>query len=281
MANNITLRKACATTLDEVYKLGSLTACLDGNNDLVKEGANAGELLVPKMEMDGMADYNRNTGYEAGNVTLDYETKKCGYDRGRMFTVDAEDNEESAGIAFGMLGGEFVRTKVNPEVDAYRLAAYAQAGTLEAGAITTGKEAVAALRKARTHVEDCEATIEDCVLFINSTIKGMIDDMDTTASKKVMEDWAGVVKVPASRFYSKVKLEKGSYSCDTASSGKALDFLVVPKSAVLQHMKHVVSKVITPEMNQDADAWKFGYRAYGIAETLENKKDAIYGHTAE
>lgn len=36
MANTIALRKAYSTMLDEVYKLASLTAVLDGPNDLVK-----------------------------------------------------------------------------------------------------------------------------------------------------------------------------------------------------------------------------------------------------
>ena len=99
MANTIALRKQYSTLLDEVYKLSSLTAVLDGPNELVKEGANANEILIPKLSMQGLADYNKSTGYVPGDVTLDYETKKCAYDRGRMFNVDAMDNIESAGIA--------------------------------------------------------------------------------------------------------------------------------------------------------------------------------------
>lgn len=125
MANTIALRKAYATMLDEVYKLASLTAVLDGPNELVKEGANANEILIPKMTMSGLANYNKQTGYVAGDVTLEYETKKCTYDRGRMFTVDAMDNIESAGVAFGRLSGEFLRTQVVPELDAWRLSSYA------------------------------------------------------------------------------------------------------------------------------------------------------------
>ena len=125
MANTIALRKAYSTMLDEVYKLASLTAVLDGPNELVREGANANEILIPKMTMSGLANYNKQTGYVAGDVTLEYETKKCTYDRGRMFTVDAMDNIESAGVAFGRLSGEFLRTQVVPELDAWRLASYA------------------------------------------------------------------------------------------------------------------------------------------------------------
>ena len=113
MSNTITLRKQYSTLLDEVYKLSSLTSVLDGPNEMVKQGANANEILIPKMDMDGLANYDKAAGYEEGGVTLDYETKKCSYDRGRMFTVDAMDNIESAGLAFGRLSSEFLRTKVD------------------------------------------------------------------------------------------------------------------------------------------------------------------------
>lgn len=282
MANAIALRKQYSTLLDEIYKLGSLTSVLDGPNELVKEGANANEILVPKMSMQGLANYNKQTGYVAGDVTLEYETKKCTYDRGRMFTVDAMDNIESAGIAFGRLSGEFLRTKVIPELDAWRLASYAQVSgvTTEAANLTNGKEALAALRAAREKIENAEANLATCYLFINPTVYGMIEDLDTTASKKAIEGFAGIVKVPQGRFYSKIDLTasgNGGYAKN--ASAKELNFLIVDKQAAIQFQKHTVSKIITPDQNQDADAWKFGYRTVGIVECKDNKKDGIYVHT--
>ena len=63
MPNVIALRKTYSTLLDEAYKLASLTAVLDGPNDLAQEGANANEILIPKMSMSGLADYDKQTGY--------------------------------------------------------------------------------------------------------------------------------------------------------------------------------------------------------------------------
>lgn len=282
MANTIALRKAYSTALDEVYKLASLTAVLDGPNELVKEGANANEILIPKMSMQGLANYNKQTGYVAGDVTLEYETKKCSYDRGRMFTIDAMDNIESAGIAFGRLSGEFLRTKVVPELDAYRLAAYASIPgvTTVAANLTDGKAALAALRAAKGKIENAEANVSTCYLFINPTVLGMIEDLDTTASKKAIEGFASVIKVPEGRFYSKIDLTaSGAGGYAKNSTGKNLNFLIVDKQAVIQYQKHTVPKIIEPEVNQDADAWKFAYRTVGIAEHYDNKKDGIYVHT--
>lgn len=63
------------------------------------------------------------------------------------------------------------------------------------------------------------------------------------------------------------------------SAGLDMNFLIVDKEAAIQYQKHTVSKIITPEQNQTADAWKFGYRTVGIAECKDNKKDGIYVHT--
>ncbi|HAX50668.1 hypothetical protein [Muricomes intestini] len=282
MANTIALRKQYSTLLDEVYKLASLTAVLDGPNDLVKEGANANEILIPKMSMQGLADYSRQTGYVDGDVTLEYETKKCSYDRGRMFTIDAMDNIESAGIAFGRLSGEFLRTKVVPELDAYRLASYAQITgvTTVSANLADGKAALAALRAARGKIENAEANLATCYLFINPTVFGLIEDLDTTASKKAIEGFASVIKVPEGRFYNKIDLAgTGAGGYAKATGGLGLNFLIVDKQASIQYQKHTVSKIIDPDANQDADAWKFGYRTVGIAECLDNKKDGIYAHT--
>ena len=283
MANTIALRKTYSTLLDEAYKLASITAMLDGPNELVQEGANANEILIPKMTMSGLADYNKQTGYVAGDVTLEYETKKCDYDRGRMFTVDAMDNIETAGLAFSRLSGEFLRTRVVPELDTWSLAKYANyapADNRVTGAIADGKAGIVAIRAGKTAIKNAEAKTETCILYISTTLKGMIEDLDTTASKKVMEGWAGIQEVPSSRFFDKVTLTAGGAGGYTTTGGKAIDFLIVDKNAVIQNQKHVVSKIITPEQNQDADAWKFGYRTVGIAEAKDNKKVAIYVHTA-
>ena len=283
MPNTITLRKNYSALLDEVYQLSSLTAVLDGPNNLVKEGANANEILIPKMSMQGLADYSKTTGYAAGDVTLEYETKKCTYDRGRKFVVDAMDDVESANLAFGRLSGEFLRTKVVPELDAYRLSAYAQAtgATKVKATITDGKSGLAALRGARNQLENAEANLATCFLFINPTLYGMIDDLDTTASRKALEGFAKIIKVPSGRFFNKIKLNSsGAGGFAAATDALAMNFILIDKQSVIQYQKHTVSKIFTPEQNQSADAWQYNYRTVGIAETYDNKVEGIYVHTA-
>ena len=84
MANLIELAKSYVPLLDEVYKNASLTSILDGAPELVQQGANANELIVPMMDMDGLANYDRKSSkYVDGDVTLTNQTVICNYDRGR------------------------------------------------------------------------------------------------------------------------------------------------------------------------------------------------------
>lgn len=288
MANAITLATQFVPMLDEVYKLSSLTAKLDGNSELVRAGANANELIIPKIDMQGLGAYSRNSGYVNGDVTLTNETVTCNFDRGRMFTVDYMDNLETAGIAFGRLSGEFIRTKVVPELDAFRFACYAGAegiSKVEAGAtLNDGADVVAALRAGTNKMDEDEVPTDERHLFITPTLHGMIQDLDTTKSKEILSRFATVTLVPQTRFYTAITQYDGSTAGEEkggfakASGAADINFMIIHKPALIQFSKHIAPKIVTPEQNQDADAYKFGYRHVAIADTYENKVAGIYLH---
>ena len=295
MANSITLAQQFVPILDEVYKNASLTSKLDGNPDLVRAGANANELIIPKLDMQGLGDYDRNGGYVQGDVTLTNETVQCNFDRGRMFVVDTMDNQETANIAFGRLAGEFIRTKVVPELDAFRFASYAGVAGISkvaAGAtLSTGADVIAALRAATNKMDEDEVPTEDRHLFITPTLNGLIEDMDTTKSREVMSRFASVTLVPQTRFYTAIDQKSGKIvtsgqnSVDEtaggfakAATGKDINFMIIHKPAVIQFSKHIAPKIVSPDANQDADAYKFGYRHVAIADAYDNKVAGIYLH---
>ena len=286
MSNNITLAAKYSALLDEVYKQEAKTGILEAASGIVREGNNAHEIMVPKFSMDGLADYSRTSGYVSGDVALEWETKAFNYERGRMFSVDDMDNEETQEIAFGRLAGEFVRTRTVPELDAFRfaeLASTANIGT-DSGALTTGANIIAALRKATQAMDEAEVGDTERYLFITPTLWGEIEDMDTYKSKAVLGRFAQIITVPQSRFYSAITLYDGTTGGQTAggyvkgAEAKDLNFMIVHKPATIIFSKHVVSKIITPAENQTADAWKYGYRSYGITKVFDNKVAGIYAH---
>ena len=286
MANSIALSKIYTNLLDEVYKNSALTAVLESDASLARAGANANEIVIPKLSMSGLADYKRNSGYVNGDVTLNWETVQFNYERGRMFQIDDMDNEETQNVAFGRLAGEFIRTKVVPELDAFRFAKYAAVTGAGAatGTLATGADVIAALRTATSAMDEAEVPMEDRHLFITPTLLGLVEDLDTNKSKEVLSRFATITKVPQTRFYSAIKLNDGTSSGEEAggyvkaSGAVDLNFEIIHKPATLQFTKHAVPKIISPEQNQDADAWKYGYRNYGLCDTYENKAAGIYVH---
>lgn len=288
MANAITKFKKYIDLLDEVYKQASVTADLDGDSTLVRAGANANEIIIPKISMDGLANYSRNGGYVGGDVTLTNETVTFNYDRGRAFTIDAMDNEETAGLAFGKLASEFIRTRVAPEMDAFRLAAYASTAGISkvsAGAtLSSGEAVLAAIVAGVNKMDEDEVPQELRELLITPTLYNLAHAVDTTKSKEILSGFSKIVKVPQSRFYTAVKLNDGTTSGEEAggfakaANAKDINFMIIHKPALLQYTKHMVNKAITPEENQTSDGYIIHFRAYGLADVYENKVAGIYLH---
>ena len=287
MPNSISLFKKYIDMLDEVYKVSAKSSVLDIDGSLVRAGANANEVVIPKISMDGLADYSRSSGYVNGNVTFTNETVQFNYDRGRAFTVDAMDNEETAGLAFGKLSSEFIRTKVVPEMDAVRFATYAGVTGIGSatGSLGNGLDVLAAITVANNAMDEAEVSADGRYLFITPTLHNLINAVDSYKSKAMLDKFAGVVDVPQSRFFTAVDLYDGKSSGETAggfvkdpSQGKNINFMIIQKSAVIQFTKHTVNKVISPADNQESDGWKFFYRAYGLTDAYENRAAGIYLH---
>ena len=211
MANSIALVKKYVDKLDDVYKLASLTDVLESDASTVRQGTNTNEICIPKIDMDGLADYSRSGGYVDGDDKLTWETVKFDYDRGRAFSVDAMDDEETIGISFGMLSSRFVRNKVVPEMDAYRFAKYSgKSGiTVKSEALTTGDGVCSAITTANNVLDEAEVDSENRILFITPTLHNAIIALDTYKSKAMLEGFSAVVKVPQTRFYTAIDLLDG------------------------------------------------------------------------
>ncbi len=286
--NSIELfKKNAPELLDKIYKAESTTSDFDINGALVQAGKNANEIIVPVLEMDGLGDFDRNSGYIDGDVSLTNETKKFNYERGRKLKTDVIDNDETGGVILGNLSAEFLRTKVIPEVDAVRYATYAAIpgiSKVEAGvSYTNADEVYKAIADAWDKMTDDEVPEENRYLRITSTLLGMIRDMDTYKSKELLSKFAGIKVVPQSRFQTVIELlsgkdtdgeRKGGFKAGTES--KDINFMIIHKPALLQYTKHNKMKLFTPDQDQDGDNYKWLYRLYGLNEYYNNKVAGIY-----
>lgn len=299
MSNTIALAKQYVAILDEVYAAAAKSSILDAPADMVREALSADEILFPKMTIQGLGAYSRSTGYVGGDVTLAWETHKFSQLRGRSFQIDENDNLETAGVAFGRLAGEFVRTKVAPEVDAYRFATLAGKAANSVAANLAANTAVQAFDTALETMENDEVSKEDMVLFASPTMKKLIKQSDQFSRQLVVSigsveinreidtfDGVPVIWVPQPRFYSQITLYDGSTAgqeaggyIKTATTGKDLNFLLVDLKAAMGIKKTDEPRIFDPKTNQTARAWKFDYNLYHDLFVPDNKVKGIYCHT--
>jgi hypothetical protein len=289
MTQSIALVTKFQPILDEVYKAASVTARLDS---LVRPvsfaGANVVEVFKTSMAM-GLADYNRLTGFLAGEVTGSWETLTLAKDRGREFSIDRMDDEETLGMAFGTLASEFIRRYVAPELDAYRFYKYAATGGNEEAAATyTSSTIVAAIDSAIAKLNADSVPTDGRILFISDSCYGFLKAAVTrmlgneNAVDRRVDSFDGmpVVMVPQTRFYQTVSLTAGSSATTGGFVGTyPMNFMIIHPSAVLQVAKHEQLKIFSPDVNQTMDAWKFQYRIYHDAFVYSEKVDGVaYSH---
>lgn len=298
MANSIAYAKEYLGILDEIYAEEVLTSDLNTSAANVKPSGRAGSFLIQKLALVGLGNYNRATGHPAGDASLTWEEKTYAADRGRYFTLDIMDALE-AQIAAVTIASEFLRTKVVPEIDAYRfakIAGTAGIGTVAGAALADAAAVVAAFDIAmaaqrNAHVKQtslvCYVSVGCYVKLKNSAAvtRFLSPGQDPNRNFETF-DGIKIVVVPDDEFYTGITLEAGATSGAAGSyavtpvTGKAINFLLVDKNAVFADVKHAQPRMFDPMTNQGAEAWRLDYRVYHDAWVLENKVSGVYLHKA-
>jgi len=290
VANNIALASKYLPILDEIYKAGSKTAILDTLAEQIRfDGAKIAYLYGA--DPVGLSAYSRNAGFVPGDVDGAWQPYEITQDRGRSFMVDVMDNDETLGMAFGTLLGEFERTEVIPEIDAYRFAKYAAAATgtnKVTETLSAAQATITSIDNATAVLDDKEVPYEGRVLFVTPNtyklIKGgvtrMIMNGDANVDYNVeMYNDMRVITVPSGRFHTAVTINAPTTSDGVGgftAGGQVMNYMIVHPSAVMQLVKHNIPRIFSPEVNQEADAWKLNYRIYHDAWVKTNKVNGIF-----
>ena len=75
-------------TLDKLAVQEAVTGWMDANaGQVIYSGGK--EVKIPKLSVQGLANYDRDNGYVMGGATMAYETLTMTQDRGRKFQLDA------------------------------------------------------------------------------------------------------------------------------------------------------------------------------------------------
>lgn len=286
MPNQITLPQGIQTILDEVYRQAACTSVLDSAPSQVRPTQNVHEFCYPQMEVGGLGDYDRASGYTSNSgVSLVWKTVEADYDRGTKIMVDAMDNQESFDLAFGQAANILMREHVAPEGDAFTFAKIAELTgiTNNTDSIEGGAQFLEAILTATTEMDENEVPDEQRYLFTTSTLLKSVKALDTTKSREALDGFAGIIKVPRGRFNTAIDLLSGRDGDEIAGGwkpselSKPINFLIVHKPALIKFDRHIAGPtVISADQNPDADADIVKYRKYGVVDGYENKRAGIY-----
>jgi hypothetical protein len=288
--------------LDEIYVRESLTAFLEMNPLTVLFDGTA-TVKLPKIVVDGAADYNRSTGYTKGNIAVSYSSHTLAYDRARKFGVDILDDDEAAFNVFVQAATEYVRTKEIPETDAIRFAemyAFADNGGTVVTADLAANQAIAAFDTAEQVLGDLDVSELNRIMWCSYTFYKLLKT-DTAVARRIdagdvainginrkvdlLDGQTPIIRVPQGRFYDVITLydgvtggqETGGY-IPTPATSRPLNFIYADKGALNAVSKRRISKVIDWTVNPDADENLVMYRHHHDLIVPSNKEKGIYVH---
>lgn len=284
MSNSLAFSSTMMSELDKAVVQKPVTGFF-ADNGLKARFVGAKTVIIPELEVSGLGDYDRDSGFVGGTITVSNTPVVLSMDRGRSFQLDREDNDET-GIAdlAGQIMGEFVRTKVVPEVDAYCLSKLASYAVTKSQTVTgtPASQAYSMLCNAIGKVQDAVGYDEELVAFVDST---MWKALQTTAELErvlTVSDFkkgemtthvtsvngVAILPVPDSRMKTAYEFYDGTTSGEEAGgfvadeNADAIGLLVMPKHAASLVKKTDQVRTFDPTQNLNADAWKFDYRLY-------------------
>jgi len=288
--------------LDKMYVQEAVTGFLT-DNILRAKFVGAKTVIIPDVEMQGLADYDRDTGFIRGAITVAQQPFTMTRDRGRTLEIDNEDIDEIGVSSFaGQVLSEFVREHVVPETDAYTISklsgvANTQGHLLQGGVVTTP---YAAFLDLVSSVRNFVGYSEELVCFVHPSIYKAFQT-STEISKQIVPsdfkkgeinlkvgkiDGVALLPVTADRMYTAYDFldgsttgeEDGGFAPQTAAM--AIYMLVMPKKAASLVEKSKRMRVFTPDKNLTKDAYKFDYRIYFDVFVKKSKKNSIWAWVA-
>ena len=278
--------------LDKLFAQKSATGFF-ADNALAAKFVGAKTVIIPDINFQGLADYDRDAGFSRGAITVSNSSYTMAMDRARSLQIDREDMDET-GVASlaGQILGEYVRTKVVPECDAYvisKLAGLSQsrANTLEGDVDDPFETLINLINK----VQDTVGYDEELVAFIDSHIYARLQNSAEISKMITVSDFKqgdinlkvnsinGVTLIPVVSERMKTAYTFQSNAAGgfvPANNARNIYMLVCPKKGAHLVKKTENMRIFTPEQNLDADAYKFDYRIYYDVFVAKSGLDAIW-----
>lgn len=281
MANNINLATKYTSELDKMIVQEAKTGFF-ADNVFKAKFTGAKTVMIPEINFDGLGDYDRAEGYSKGDTNLTHVSYTLSKERSKQLILDAQDADES-GVPdlVGKMVGEYTRTKVNPEIDAFALSKLAgiAASTTDGKANNTKTYAQAtAVADFISIINNAEASNgyanEELVAFVDPVMYGNLMTSPELQRQIITSDFKqgeldlkvrklnGTAIIPVSSERMHTVFEFTDKGFTTADGSKTIKALVLPKKAASLIKKVDKVNVLNPDQVEDMDAYKINYRLY-------------------
>jgi hypothetical protein len=293
MPNSYSFPVAYQNMLDRIYKAEAVTSDLNLADGKYKFSAtDAKTVYIKKLALQGLGNYTRDTGYDSGVMTVTWESHTMGQDRSKKFILDTMDSKE-AYITIGEVASEFMRLHVIPEIDAYRIGKICSLCNTDTTGTLTYDTVIKAIRTGVKTLNDNDVPREGRILYVSSEVYQLMQESGEFFKSINVQNNNGVIdtqitsfdgmlikEVPTSRFYTIFDFATSGAGGFTVNGlGKAINFMIVYKPEIGAVVKHTAPKLVTPELNQSADGWIYGFRMYHDLFIVENKLNGVYIHS--
>jgi hypothetical protein len=286
--NEIELVKKSVPFLDDYYRRNLITSRIMKPNAIF---TNANTVNFKKIDVSGLRNYNRNSGYQNGTVSVTWESFTLPHDRGVRLMLDSMDNEETFGTTYMETERDLAQLRAIPEVDAVTFAEIvgtAGIGLAPPANVVAGTTDIAsAIDVGLAKMDNENVPKSGRIIFISeNALWALRQNITRTVANRdgIYNDGleryndALLVGVPQSRFYSDITLldtEAGGFE-PTTGTAYPINFIIVDPQAVFFIVKRNLSKIITPEANQTADGWVIASRLYYGSKVMDNKLAGVY-----
>lgn len=285
--NTIQTAAIIQSELDKAAVEQATSGWMEVNEKLVKYNGGS-EVKIPSIDMDGLADYDRKNGFTEGSVDFKYQTKTMTQDRGRSFSFDENDvDETNFALTAATVMGEFQRTKVVPEIDAYRYSAIA------ASCITKGRASGGYTPEEKTILQKLYydiATVQDVVgetiplvitidrmtaaiLSMSEKLSKKLDitdfkQGDVTLKVRSLDGIYPLIPVGSERMKTEYLFKDGKTTGQEVGGfaptkdSRSINWIITPRTAPIAVSKTDKMRIFDPETNQKARAWAMDYRKF-------------------
>lgn len=294
--NTLEAASVYSEELDRLFTQKSATGFF-ADNAFGARFVGAKTVIVPDIDFQGLADYDRDTGFTRGAITVSNTSYTMQMDRARSLQIDREDLDET-GVAnlAGKILGEYVRTKVVPECDAYCLSklsglALTRGNTISADVNKPFNALVELINNVQKKVGfDSElVAFIDCGMYARIANSEEISKMITVSDFKqgevnlTVKSLNGVALIPVvsermKTAYNFINGTAGGFV--PGENAKSAYMIVCPKDGAHLMKKTEKMRIFAPDQNPDADAFKFDYRIYYDVFVKKSGLDAVWAWIA-